>query len=540
MKRFVTLLIALLMMLSATTALAELTAHGEYPIATEGETLSVWASSFSNMVDFPNLPMTKWFEEKTGVHIEWIEVPNADATSIYNTSIASGDYPDIYMRAGDLLTLANDGVIIPLDELIDEHSVYLKALLDANPSIREEITAPDGHIYAIPKVEYNEVQATAAKMWVYTEWLEAYKAATGAEDPDTIEEFEAMCAYFKANDMNGNGDPNDEIIITGQQNYGHSGGNPLYYITGAYTFLPADQGGVDYFYVEDGEIKTNIFSDEMREALRKVKEFYDKGYIGSEAFTQSLVDMRSFTTTTRDKVLVACIPAPYHFRMLTSQSIENAVTFNDYTALSPLENVYTGEKVVPCRNPNGLGNRVVVTTACKNPELAIRWLDTFFSEEVINMMHYSGFEGEDWKWEDGVTSMDGADRAVVRYNSPEEQNTFYNRDWIGSSWVNRDLVYSLAATGAELHEMAAGLLYFQYGKDVSWPRMIWCDDLDLAAERSQLQSLIIGDIDTAFTEFIMGIRDINDDAAWEEYKTTIEDDGLEQFIEMSNEYYGLE
>ena len=70
--------------------------------------------------------------------------------------------------------------------------------------------------------------------------------------------------------------------------------------------------------------------------------------------------------------------------------------------------------------------------------------------------------------------------------------------------------------------------------------MTWCTDMDLSAEKSQLQSLIIGDMDTAFVEFIMGIRDIDDDAAWEDYKATIEADGLEDFIEICNEYYGFE
>ena len=485
--------------------------------------------------------MTKWFEEKTGVHIEWIEVPNADQQTIFNTSIASGDYPDIYMKTGDLITLANDGVIIALDELIDEHSVYLKALLDANPSIRQEITAPDGHIYAIPKVEYNEYQATVAKMWVYTEWLEAYKAATGAENPDTIDEFEAMCKYFKENDMNGNGDPNDEIVITGQQNYGHDGGNPMLYLLGAYCFVPSGTLAVRFFYVEDGEIKTDVFSDEMRAGLKKINEFYNAGYITSEAFTQSLVDMRSFTTTTKDKVVVGCIPAPYHFRMLTAQGgVENAVHFTDYTALAPLDNVYTGEKVVPANPTEKISNRVMVTTACENPELAIRWLDTFFMEDVIKTMWHKGFEGEDWAWEDGVKSMDGADRAVVKYNDAEEQNTFWNRDWIGSSWINRDLVYCVAATGDDLHQMSAGALYYQYGKDVGWPMMTWCDDMDLAAEKSQLQSLITDDITTALVEFIMGIRDINDDAAWADFKATIEADGLEDLLEIYKEYYGFE
>ncbi len=540
MKKFVSIILLLCLLLSC-SALAELSPKGEYPIAKDGETLTVWASSFSNMVDFPNLPMTQWFEEKTGVHIEWIEVPNADATTIFNTSIASGDYPDIYMRTGDLLTFAADNVIIPLDELIDEHSVYLKALLDENPNVREEITAPDGHIYAIPKIEYNQVQGTRAKMWVYTEWLNTYMEATGKEQPDTIEEFEDMCLYFKENDMNGNGDPNDEIVITGQANYGHDGGDPMLYLLGAYCFVPSAMPGERYFYLEDGEIKTDVLSDEMREGLKTLNRFYNEGLIGSEAFTQSLVDMRSFTTTTKDKVLVACIPAPYHFRMLTAQGdVENAVYFTDYTALAPLDNVYTGEKVVPGKSTEVIGNRVIVTSACKDPVLAIRWLDTFFMPEVIEMMAFRGFPEKDWTWEDDVVNCNGTTPAVVKHNTADDQNRMWNRDWIGSSWTDRDITYAVEASGADLENYAAGELYYQYAKDVGWPQMTWCDDLDLAAEKSEYAGLIHGDITTALHEFIMGIRDINDDAAWESYVQMIEDDGLEDYLAICREYYGLD
>jgi len=98
----------------------------------------------------------------------------------------------------------------------------------------------------------------------------------------------------------------------------------------------------------------------------------------------------------------------------------------------------------------------------------------------------------------------------------------------------------VAATGDDLHQMSAGALYYQYGKDVGWPMMTWCDDMDLAAEKSQLQSLITDDITTALVEFIMGIRDINDDAAWADFKATIEADGLEDLLEIYKEYYGFE
>ena len=147
MKRIFALVLSLCLLLVGTGALAELTGRGQLPISDGTDSLTIWAPSFSNMMDFPNLPMTKWFEEKTGVKINWIEVPNADMTSLFNASIASGSYPDIYMIAtSDLLAFAEDGIAVALDEAIDQYSVYLKARLDANPDIRQQLTVPDGHI----------------------------------------------------------------------------------------------------------------------------------------------------------------------------------------------------------------------------------------------------------------------------------------------------------------------------------------------------------------------------------------------------------
>ena len=542
MKRIFALVLSLCLLLVGTGALAELTGRGQLPISDGTDSLTVWAASFSNMVDFPNLPMTKWFEEKTGVKIDWIEVPNADRTSIFNASIASGEYPDIYMMiSGDLLTFAEDGIAVALDEAIDEYSVYLKARLDANPEIRKQITAPDGHIYSFPCVTPRGSSAAPAKMWVYTEWLEAYKAATGASDPVTTDEFEAMLLYFKQNDMNGNGDPNDEIIITGNSNYGHEGGNPLAYILNGFCFLPFACNGAQYFYVEDGKVTSDLLSDSLREGLKYANKLYNEGLIIDEAFTQSLVDMRSLTTTTKDTVKVACIPAPYHFRMLTAQNIENAVGFSDYTCLTPLQNPVTGVSVTPSRPVEALSLRAMVTSACKNLELAIRWFDLFYSEEVVKNVTYGGFyENGDWTVEEGVTSLAGEDKAVVKHNSADEQNRMWNSDWIGSTWRSDAIASALAATGNELHQNEAANKMLQYSRDTGWPQITWCNDLELAAEYSELKTLIESYATNSMSEFTMGIRDINDDAAWEAYKKQLMDDGYDRYIEVLAEYYGVQ
>ena len=417
LRKIISLVAALCLCLTALPALADVTKDGALPLTDAPAELSVWVSIPGGMDDYVNNATTKYVEEKTGVHINWIEVANAEAATLFNTSIASGEYPDIYSYAdtgANLLQYAEDKVIIPLNDLIEEYGYYLKQRMSEVEGVREAITAPDGNIYSLPHLSYFLYGAAPSKLWVYKAWLERYMQETGAEKPNTPEALEKMLLFFRDNDMNGNGDPNDEIMMTGQYNYGYDGGNPVYYLLNAFTYLPV-MGKTQYFFAdEDKNILSNVMTDEMREGLKYANRLYKEGLIIDEAFTQSLVDMRSLTTTTKDNVRVACIPAPYLFRMLTAQSIENAVGFSDYTCLTPLQNPATGVSVTPGKSEYALYLRGIVTSACKNLELAVRWFDLFYSDEVIKNMAYQGiYENGDWSIEEGVTALNGSNKAVV-------------------------------------------------------------------------------------------------------------------------------
>lgn len=60
LRRIVPMLLALALVLSAASALAEITPPGELPISTEPVTLTVWAGLPAGQPDYPDSDMTKW------------------------------------------------------------------------------------------------------------------------------------------------------------------------------------------------------------------------------------------------------------------------------------------------------------------------------------------------------------------------------------------------------------------------------------------------------------------------------------------------
>lgn len=97
-------------------------------------------------------------EEETNVHINWTCFVSDQFADKKNIALANAkNLPDGLFSADmsdyDLLRYAKQGVIIPVEDLIESHMPNLKKVLDDNPQYKAMITAPDGHIYAFPWIE---------------------------------------------------------------------------------------------------------------------------------------------------------------------------------------------------------------------------------------------------------------------------------------------------------------------------------------------------------------------------------------------------
>ena len=234
-------------------------ADAEFPLA---ETYTVDAFAFSNTGNELDKTLTmQVMEERTNIHFNLTLVSEAEREEKLNLSFNSGDYYDVYIKSGisavDAFKYGSQGIIIPLNDLIDQYMPNLKALLDEQ-DVWNEITSADGNIYALPQLDGPGMAAPST--FINQKWLDA----VGKDMPTTPEAYLDVLRAFVHDDPNGNGE---------QDEYG------IYCPSGAVEYtLPVFGVAMDYntYSSYDGENMTYIPTSEVyKEFLAFWAQAYD-------------------------------------------------------------------------------------------------------------------------------------------------------------------------------------------------------------------------------------------------------------------------
>ena len=124
-------------------------------------------------------------EEQTNVHIDWTCFVADQFADKKNLALAQfGNLPDGLFNAGmndyDLLRYAKQGIIIPLENLIDKYMPNLQKVFEQYQEYRTMCTAPDGHIYSFPWIEQlgagkEAIQAIGNIPYINKKWLDYLK-----------------------------------------------------------------------------------------------------------------------------------------------------------------------------------------------------------------------------------------------------------------------------------------------------------------------------------------------------------------------------
>ncbi len=348
-----------------------------YPICPDEKvTLRVLTQTRAEMPsDLNTMPLIQNDEKVMNVHIEWIQAMGSTFNEKKNLMLATGDLPDIIetmIPSSDLTKYGPEGTFIPLNKLIDDYAVNFKNLYKEMPDIEKYITAPDGNIYSLARVNSGPWMPTNGVGIINKMWLDNL----GLSMPTTIEEFENVLRAFKTGDPNKSGTA-DEIPMVFSITNGASPiseNNGLSYLFSSFGFAVGNSPTEAYADVVNGKVICQATLPEFKEAISWISKLYREGLIDVESFTLKNADFAA-------KINMEPGIIGYSQLWDKNDTVSNP-TNNAAFQYMPLLKGPGGRTPVFFKAvlPGTVRGWGMITKACKTPEVAIRWLDYFYDE----------------------------------------------------------------------------------------------------------------------------------------------------------------
>ncbi len=197
----------------------------------------------------------------------------ADYDTKLNTMMVGGNVPDLFVvDIDDLETLAKNGVIAPIDDLVANMPTFLERLENPIAMGSYDNFMYEGEHYGFIKTALpgplNNVGTKA--LTIRTDWLEN----VGMESPKTLDELYDVLYAFTYNDPDGNGE---------DDTYG-LGGNKNDMFASIFAAYGVYMNGVNSWTDIDGELVHSTVLPETKEALELLSKWYAEGIIDPDKF----------------------------------------------------------------------------------------------------------------------------------------------------------------------------------------------------------------------------------------------------------------
>lgn len=485
-----------------------------YPIKTDTK-ISYWLPLNANVsANYSSLGETdfgKNLQEQTGISIDFQHPAVGQETEQFNLLLSNPTLPDIiewqwFQYDGGPEKAIKDGVIIPLNDVIDKYCPNLKAYLKENPEVDKMVKTDDGNYYCFPFVRGGDLLLTSMGPMLRGDWLEEL----GLEVPTTIDEWENVLKEFK-------------------EKKGASGAFAYWYsvpdLTNNNPFAYAYNATRTFYLGNDGKIKYGAVEDGYKEYLKKMNQWMSEGLLDAD-----------LATLTNDQVAAkitngsAGASFAWGGSGMGNWTRAGQATDPNYKLVpAPYPTLKAGEKPEMGHRdnpyPGGLGC-AAISSDCKNVELAAKLLDYAYSKEGHTLYNF-GKEGVSYTMVDGnptytdellknpnlsiTHAMAGHVRA--NYNGPFVQDEGY----ILQYWT--------------LDEQKKAL---DLWTDTNMVKHV-VPPVTPTAEESKEMARIMNDINTYRDEytlkFILGTVSMDE---WDNYISTIKGMGLDKVLEIQN------
>ncbi|XID90360.1 extracellular solute-binding protein [Paenibacillaceae bacterium WGS1546] len=367
------------------------------------------APALTLMTEFPDMGMPNRgqidveYEKRTGIAIKHMGgVPMKDARFDY--LLASGNLPDIFMNnwleyPGGPEKAVEQGVIMPLNEVIDKYAPNFKRVLEERPDIDKMVKTDSGIYYAFPFIRSESGRVYGGPI-VRRDWLDELGLAV----PTTIDEWYAMLKAFRR-DKGAAAPLTLRTLFMGERTAGFAGAF----------------GVMGNFYVKNGKVVYGYMEEGYRDYLATMSQWYGEGLIDKDFAVLDLetVDKKLLSGISGATVGWQGYIEKYNQAALTNDSTARYIAAPYPTLIQgtlpefgQLDNAYAGT------------SSAAIKASTKHLEAAVRWLDYAYSPEG-SMLNTYGIEGVTYTMVDGepeytelvVANPDGlsSDQVMLQY-----------------------------------------------------------------------------------------------------------------------------
>ncbi|MGI6173705.1 MAG: extracellular solute-binding protein [Christensenellales bacterium] len=544
MKKPLALLIAMVLLL-AQGALAAVSPEGTFPIVSEPITLRVMVPNQSNVEDITTNDFTLYYEQLTGIHIEWIVVPEESRLEKVNISLSSGDLPDVYLACSitqtQQLVYGAQGAFVALNPYIEKYGSLFQEIMKRVPNCKEVLTMSDGNIYALPRIEQCPHCEGSNKMWVNRVWLETL----GLNPPTTINEFYDMLVAFKTGDPNGNGIADEIPLLTYEGGWNST---PISgYLTNPFVYT-ATPG-----YLDNGNIVIPYLQEGWKEAMVWLNKLYKEGLYYDQSLVLNLDQAVQVAKSGADGVYVvgafpngvpSSVPGP---------SLSEWVDYVCIPALAGPAGQYATWGAYSSIDPTAF----VMTSVCEYPDAAFRWGVEPYENDLTYRKSF-GVEGINWgrvvPGQDGVPE----DAVDIRTGTPAQVEVCSPR-YDGIVWSDRQNfcwrhVGVRCDTGAFIENRYAQYIVGDYDTDMEYrlaydtrdtmqpyyppidmivPPLVYTEEQ--AMELANIEVVVTAYRDEMAARFITG--DVDVEQEWDSYLTEMDAKGATRLRELYQAAY---
>ncbi|NLI22340.1 MAG: extracellular solute-binding protein [Clostridiales bacterium] len=358
------------------------------PICAPGEiTLKIYveldeyAANF--MQSYDEHPVVQKVEELTGLNLEFVHPPAGDDGTFFNMTIASGEYPDIFIASdfsdsypGGIEGAIQDGVLADNDTLIRSYAKnFLHSLALSDKNTYRNTVNDDDHLtlgtcfLCDYLLGINNMGMIARK-----DILDQY----GLTVPKTVDE---MTEVLRALKQNGIEVP---MALGTLDNFRYTCSN----------FLSGPFGVVmnDYQVDENGKVFYSRANDGYKTYLEQMSQWYQEGLIDRDFVNRDVSDALKMFYNGRTAF---CIIGNWQTtEVMTLGQAENA-EFEIYPVRVP--RLSDPEQAFHLGDPltqGGVGDMLISAT-CKNQVAAVKFLDYLYNMDLAELAYYGTGEQED-------------------------------------------------------------------------------------------------------------------------------------------------